>query len=192
MKFKMAPNSLFAILLRNPWWYSFLIAAVVSMICAALLPKNLVVFGVLGTLPFLVTGFVALSRQWNAPSAAQVEAELVRVSGLSWKDFSSELVRKFEKQGYSVERLTPGAAAKKEGTGEGAADFRLTKMGQTTLVAAKRYKAASHGVEPLQALVAQKEAMRADRAIYVCLGSLSEQAEKFAKDQGVAVGFGSL
>ena len=76
MKFKMAPNSLFAILLRSPWWISFLIAAVVSMICAALLPKNLVVFGVMGTLPFLVTGFVALKRQWNAPTAAQVEAEL--------------------------------------------------------------------------------------------------------------------
>ena len=192
MKFKMAPNSLFAILLRSPWWISFLIAAVVSMICAALLPKNLVVFGVMGTLPFLVTGFVALKRQWNAPTAAQVEAELARVSSLSWRDFSAELVTKFEKQGYVVERLTGGTGGRKEGAGEGAADFRLTKLGQTTLVAAKRYKAASHGVEPLQALVAQKEALGADRAIYVCLGSLSEQAAKYAKDHAVAVGFGSL
>jgi restriction system protein len=184
MKFKMAPNSLFAVLLRNPWWISFLIAGAISAICAALLPKDLVLLGAMGTLPFLVTGSVALKRQWNEPSAAQTRAEFARVSSLSWRDFSAELVTKFEKQGFLVERLTE-AVAKKQGTGEGGADFRLSKQGQSTVVAAKRYKAATHGVEALQALVAQKDALGADRAIYVCLGRLSEQAEKFAKDQGV-------
>ncbi len=177
----MAPNSLFAILLRNPWWISFVIAVVISMICAALLPKDLVVFGVLGTLPFLVTGCVALKRQWNAPSAAALEAEASRLAGLSWKDFSKELEAKFSGQGFAVERLTGKKA-------EGAGDFLLTNSGQTTLVAAKRYKAASHGMEALQALVAQQEALGADKAMYVCLGALSEQAEKYAKDRGITVG----
>jgi restriction system protein len=181
MKFQMAPNSLFAILLRNPWWISFLLAAVISMLCAALLPKELVVFGVLGTLPFLVTGCVALKRQWNAPSSAAIEAERVRLGGLSWRDFSAELEAKFAKQGYAVDRLVGGKA-------DGAADFRLTKNGQTTLVAAKRYKAATHGVDALEALVAQREALGADKAIYVCLGPASEQAQKYAKDNQVSVG----
>lgn len=181
MKFKMAPNSLFAILLRNPWWISFLLAAVISMICAALLPKELVAFGVLGTLPFLVTGCVALKRQWNAPSATALEAEAGRLAGLSWKDFSKELEAKFSNQGFAVERLIGKR-------GEGAGDFLLTKSGQTTLVAAKRYKAANHGLEALQALVAQQESLGANKAMYVCLGGLSEQAEKYAKDRGVTVG----
>ena len=181
MKFKMAPNSLFAILLRNPWWISFVIAAVISMLCAALLPKNLVVFGIMGTFPFLVTGGVALKRQWNAPSAAALEAEAARLAGLSWKDFSKELEAKFASQGFAVERLSGKKA-------EGAADFVLTKAGQTTLVAAKRYKAANHGMEALQALVAQQEALGADKAMYVCLGRLSEQAEKYAKDRSMTVG----
>ncbi len=188
MKFKMAPNSLFAVLLRNPWWISFLLAAVISALCAALLPEEYVVFGVMGTFPFLVTGTVALKRQWNAPSPAAMEAELKRLAGLSWRDFSNELALKFEKQGYAVERLNDGNAAKKGSVGEGAADFRLTKAGQTTLVAAKRYKAATHGVEALQALVASKEAQGADKAMYVCLGALSEQAETFARDNAVVVG----
>jgi restriction system protein len=179
MKFKMAPNSLFAILLRNPWWISFLLAAVISVICAALLPKELVVFGVLGTLPFLVTGCVALRRQWNAPSPAAVEAEMARLARLSWRDFSAELEAKFAKQGFAVERLNKG---------DGAADFRLTKAGQTTLVAAKRYKAATHGVEALQALLAAVQKQGADKAMYVCLGPLSEQAVKFARDNAVVVG----
>ena len=180
MKFKMAPNSLFAILLRNPWWMSFALAGAISMICAALLPKNLVVFGVLGTIPFWVTGGVALSRQWNAPSAAALQAETERLAGLSWVVFSKELQAKFEKQGFQVERLAGKA-------GE-TADFRLSKAGQTTLVAAKRYKAASHGIEPLQALVAQQVALGADKAMYVCLGGLSEQAEAFARENSVTVG----
>jgi restriction system protein len=180
MKFQMAPNSLFAILLRSPWWISFLLVAVICLLCAALLPKDLVVFGALGTLPFWVTGFVALKRQWNAPSAAAIEAERVRLSGLSWRDFSGELEAKFAKLGYAVERLVGKR-------GGGAADFLLTKAGQTTLVAAKRYKAAAHGVEALQALLAQQQALGVDRSAYVCLGTLSEQAEKFARDHGIAV-----
>lgn len=183
MKFKMAPNSLFAILLRNPWWISFLLVVVISAICAALLPKELVVFGVLGTLPFLVTGCVALKRQWNAPSAADLQAESQRLAGLSWREFAAELELKFAKQGYTVERLHGKA-------GEGAADFLLTKAGQTTLVAAKRYKAATHGMDALQALVVQREALASDKAMYVCLGSLSEQAQAFARDQSVLVSQG--
>jgi restriction system protein len=179
VKFKMAPNSLFSILLRNPWWISFLLAAVISMICAALLPKELVVFGVLGTLPFLVTGCVALKRQWNAPTPAALESEMARLAGLSWRDFSAELEAKFVRQGFAVERLNQG---------DSAADFRLTKAGQITLVAAKRYKAATHGVEALQALVAKTKAQGADKAMYVCLGPLSEQGEKFAREHAVTVG----
>jgi restriction system protein len=179
VKFKMAPNSLFAILLRNPWWISFLIAAVVSVLCAALLPRDLVVFGIMGVFPFLVTGCVALKRQWHAPSPAALEAEMARLAGLSWRDFSAELEVKFVKQGFAVERLNQGGSA---------ADFQLTKAGQTVLVAAKRYKAATHGVEALQALVAAVKKQGADKAMYVCLGSLSEQAEKFARDNAVVVG----
>jgi restriction system protein len=182
MKFKMAPNSLFAILLRNPWWISFLLAAVISVLCAALLPKELVVFGVLGTLPFLVTGCVALKRQWNAPSEAVLQAETARLAGLSWRDFSNELEAKWARQGFAVERLNERAS-------KGAADFRLEKSGQSTLVAAKRYKAAAHGIEPLQALVALQKEQGASHAIYVCLGDLSEQALVFAKLKGVQVGY---
>ncbi len=184
MKFKMAPNSMFAVLLRSPWWISFLIAGVITAICGAFLSKDLVLVGAMGSLPFWVIGCVALTRQWHEPSAAQLQSEFARVSGLSWRDFSAELVSKFEKQGFLVERLSD-ATAKKEGSRGSGADFQLSKNGETTVVAAKRYKAVTHGVEALQALLAQKVALGADRAIYVCLGRLSEQAEKFAKAQGV-------
>ncbi len=180
MKFKIAPNSLFAVLLRNPWWMSFALAAAISVVCAALLPKELSIFAVLGTIPIWVIGCVALKRQWNMPSEAALHAENERLAGLSWNEFSKELQAKFERQGFQVERL--------QGKASEAADFLLSKAGQTTLVAAKRYKAGSHGIEPLQALVAQQTALGAEKAMYICLGALSEQAEAFATEKGVTVG----
>jgi restriction system protein len=174
------------VLMRNPWWYSFLLATVVSLIAAALLPQQFKIFGVLGTFPFWVTGFVALKRQWNAPSKAALEAESARLAGLSWKDFSNELEAKWARQGFAVERLNERVSKDKSG---GAADFRLEKSMQITLVAAKRYKAAAHGIEPLQALVALQKEQGADHAVYICLGDLSEQALAFAKNHGLRVGW---
>ena len=178
MKFKMAPNSLFAILMRNPWWISLLIVIVFSLLCLAILPKNLVFFGIMGTFPFFITGIVAFKRQWGVPSPAKQQAELDRLSALSWRDFSAELEAKFVKQGFEVTRLNSGVA-----------DFKLEKGGHITLVSAKRYKAATHGLEALQALVAQQEAQGADKAMYVCLSPVTVQAAKFAKEKGVVLGW---
>ena len=40
MKFKMAEKSLFAILLRSPWWISFVVVGVIVLAAGALLPKD--------------------------------------------------------------------------------------------------------------------------------------------------------
>jgi restriction system protein len=182
MKFKMAENSLFAILMRNPWWISLLIVIVFSLLCVAILPKDFVIFGIMGTFPFFITGIVAFKRQWGKPSPAKLQAELERLSALSWRDFSAELEAKFVKQGFEVTRLDAKSGA-------GVADFKLEKAGHITLVSAKRYKAATHGLEALQALVAQQEAQAADKAMYVCLSPVTAQAAKFAKEKGVVLGW---
>ena len=51
----MAENSLFAILLRSPWWVSLAIAAVLALIARLLLPADYAVVGMLGIgLPFVL------------------------------------------------------------------------------------------------------------------------------------------
>jgi restriction system protein len=182
MKFKMAENSLFAILMRNPWWISLIIVIVFSLLCLAILPKDFVIFGIMGTFPFFITGIVAFKRQWGKPSPAKLQVELDRLSALSWRDFSAELEAKFVKQGFEVTRLDAKS-------GSGVADFKLEKSGHITLVSAKRYKAATHGLEALQALVAQQEAQGADKAMYVGLSPVTAQAAKFAKEKGVVLGW---
>ncbi len=180
MKFKMSENSLFAILLRSPWWISMIVVALIALVSFALLPQPYVPFGVMGGFPFLVVGVIAARRQWGALSPAKVAKVLAEVGAMSWRDFSALAERTFSQQGYQVERLNSPYV-----------DFRLRKDGQTTLLCCKRWKAASHGVEALRELVAAKEAQDASRCTYVSLGPVTDPAQRFAKAQGVVLVHGA-
>ena len=59
MKLKMAENSLFAILMRSPWWMSFGIAAGLVALALAALPPAWTYYGVFVAAPFVVTGAIA-------------------------------------------------------------------------------------------------------------------------------------
>jgi restriction system protein len=173
MKFQMAPNSVFAILLRSPWWISIAIAVLFVALSQALLPQDLRVLGATSGLPFLGLGIVACWRQWRQPSRSQVEAVQQRAAEMNWADFSRVLTQGFEKQGYTVERTS------------GAADLLLHRAGRHTLVSAKRWKAARHGEEALQALQRATRAQDASGSVYVALGDLSPQAQRYAAEHRI-------
>ncbi len=173
----MAPNSGFAILLRSPWWVSFAIAAAIVLACGALLPAHLAPFAAVGALPVAVIGCMAAWRQWRTPSAARVQAVLEAAGAMPWRDFANRLERAWRAEGQEVQR-----------TGGTHSDLCLTKGEQTLLVAARRYKAATHGVEPLRELQAEVQRQGARAGVYVALqGQVSEQARSFARDNGLAL-----
>ncbi|WP_367847978.1 restriction endonuclease [Rhodoferax sp. WC2427] len=176
MKLKMAKNSLFAVLLRSPWWVSMLLVLVFGLLSFALLPKAYIPFGLLGTLPFLVIGVIAASRQWDLPSSAAVADTLAKATAMPWRDFADALDAAYRAKGYTVARLNGKAA-----------DLQLSKDGQTTLVAAKRWKAANHGVEALRELAAAKENQSAAACTYISIGGVTDTAQQFAKTQGIAL-----
>lgn len=174
MKLKMSKNSLFAILLRSPWWISMVLVAVFALASGALLPAPYVPFGVMGALPFFVIGIIAAWRQWHAPSPARVAEALGRAGAMSWREFASAIEQAFGRQGYAVTRLNSAAA-----------DFRLVKGERITVVSGKRWKAASHGVDALRDLVAAQEAQGAHQSIYISLGEVTDNARRFAQAQGI-------
>lgn len=176
MKLKMSKNSLFAILLRSPWWVSWLLVAVITLASAALLPNGYVAFGVMGGFPFLVIGVMAAFKQWRAPNPARVAEALAHAGSMSWRDFSAWIEKKFAQQGYGVSPVKNPAA-----------DFQLVKGGTITLVSCKRWKAANHGVDALRELVAAKEAHAAQHCTYVSLGAVSDTAKRFATAEGVTL-----
>ncbi|MEY4883596.1 MAG: hypothetical protein RIS34_1450 [Pseudomonadota bacterium] len=176
MKLKMSDNSLFAILLRSPWWLSFALVALFALASRALLPEPYVAFGVMGGFPFLVIGILSAWRQWRAPSPARVSLALQRVAEMSWQDFSREVEQGYGRQGYVVTR--PGGPA---------ADFQLLKNGQTTLVSCKRWKAANQGLDALRDLIAAAKASGAHHSTCITLGNLTGNAQRFAQEHGIHV-----
>ncbi len=175
MKFKMSEKSLFAVLLRSPWWISFVLVAVIALLAGALLPEQYAGAGMLGGFPFFVIGCMALWRQRNLPSPALVDKGLNHLGGMSWRDFSVVLDTAFTRQGYTVTPLT------------GAADMLLDKKGVRTVVSAKRWKAAAMGLEPLRELVAQRDAVEASNSVCISLGQVSTKAEEYAAENRITL-----
>lgn len=182
MKFKMAEKSLFAMLLRSPWWVSFVVVGVITLIAGALLPREYFVVGALSGFPIFVVGCIAAWRQLRAPSPARVAEMLGAVASMPWRGFADTLANAWTRAGYTVERLPASTA------NGSAADFALAQGGRTTLVSARRWKAATHGVEPLRELHAAMQAREASAGIYVAThGQVSDNARIFARDHGITL-----
>lgn len=176
MRLKMAKNSMFAILLRKPWWMSIGIATLLGLVAAALLPKDFRVVGALSGFPFIVIGVMAAYRQRLLPSAARVAQTQEAVSVMNWPAFSTLLEQAFVRDGYSVQTFK----------GE-AADFVLERKGRVMLVAARRWKSARIGIEVLRQLQAAREVAEAPDALCIFLGDISDQARAYAIEQRIAV-----
>ena len=175
----MSENSLFAMLLRSPWWISFVIVGVIALAAGAFLPAQYFAVGAIAGLPIFVVGCVAAWRQLRAPRPAKVAEMLQAVAGMPWATFADTLATAWARAGYAVERLDNNTRG---------ADMRLTRDGKTTLVSAKRWKASTHGVEPLRELFAVMQKQEASAGIYVMTqGQLSENAQAFARDHAIVV-----
>jgi restriction system protein len=176
LKLQMAKNSLFAILLRSPWWVSFAIAAVLALVATALLPAELRIVGALSGLPFVGIGALALYRQSRLPSAARVAQTRAALGTMAWPAFAALLEAAFRRDGYTVQA---GATA--------AVDFVLERQGRTMVVCARRWKSARTGLDALRALQAARESAEAFDALYIGLGELTDNARPFAAEQRIQV-----
>ena len=171
MKFQMARNSLFAILLRSQWWISVAAAAGIFAAARLVLPA---IYAFFVALPFAVIGAYAGWQQRRAPSAARVAGTLQRLRAMSWDEFSGAIEDAFRRDGYIVSR-TPGAEA----------DFELTKAGRILLVGCKRWKVARTGIGPLRELHAAGRARDAHECIYVAAGEVTDNARVFAAGKNI-------
>ena len=172
----MSDKSLFAVLLRSPWWISFALAVVVGAACYKLFPDRFAIVGALSGLPFAVIGVIAMWTQRGIPSPARVDETLQKLAALSARDFASALEAAFAKDGYVASKVTASGA-----------DLSITKAGRTALVNSKRWKAATHGIEPLRELSAAMEALDVNQGIYVATNALSDAARTFASKNSIRV-----
>jgi restriction system protein len=172
MKLEMHRNSLFAVLLRSPWWISGLVAAGLFGLIKLFLAME---FAFFAALPFIVIALYVLWKQLRAPSSRRIAATLERVRAMSWDEFSAAIEEAFRRDGYSVKRITAGA------------DFELEKSSRSTLLACKRWKARTTGIEPLRELEAARRKREAPECIYVATGEVTAQARAFAAERNIRV-----
>lgn len=170
----MSEKSLFAVLLRSPWWVSFAVAIVVGIAGFMLLPDRFKTVGALSGMPFVVIGSMAFWRQMRAPNPARIEAMLQALAALSSRDFLAALESGYRDEGYVVSRITT------DGT-----DLSISKAGRTSLVSCKRWKAATHGIEPLRELNTAITKLDASQGIYVAVNALSEAAATYASKNSI-------
>ena len=105
MKFEMNKNSLFAVLLRSPWWISAGIAALMAGIAFMLVPDPYKIVGALSGTPFLVIAAVAGWKQLRRPSSARIDKTREAVRAMAWIDFASALEAGYRREGYEVKRV---------------------------------------------------------------------------------------
>ena len=173
MKLRMADNSLFAILLRKPWWVRAAVALALGLAATALLPAEWRAVGTLAGFPFAVIAAMAAWRQRHAPSQSRVAQVDAAMRTLTWPAFADLLEQAFQRDGHEVRRLG------------GPVDFELVRRGETLLVTARRWKSARTGVEPLRELQAAREKAGA-AALYIGLGEIGDPAASFAAQHRIA------
>jgi restriction system protein len=176
VQLKMSEKSLFAVLLRSPWWISFVLTVAVGAACYNLFPARFAVVGALSGLPFAVIGSMALWRQMRLPNPAKIEATLESLAAMSGRDFATAIESAYRGADYKA------AVYAKDG-----ADLKIEKDGRVSLVCCKRWKAAAHGVEALRDLAAAMTAEDANLGIYVALNPLSAAAQQFASKNSIRV-----
>jgi restriction system protein len=170
----MNKNSLFAILLRSPWWISIAVAAGIFALTRTILPDKFAFYAFFTALPFFIIGCYAGWKQLRAPSAERIAATLEALRALSWEAFSAALEDAFRRDGYSVSRLHVAGA-----------DLELTKARRVSLVGCKRWKVARAGAEPLRELDAARQAREAHESIYVAAGEITDKASAFAAGKNI-------
>jgi restriction system protein len=165
---KLNENSLFAILLRSPWWVSLGIASGVFFLARLFVPP---VYAAFVPLPFLVIAGVVVWRRLKQPSARKVAARLEALRALPREEFAAALEQGFRRQGYGVTRL--------------GADLQLTRSGRVSLVDCKRWKATRTGIEPLREFHAAGLKSEAHELVYVAAGEITDNAKAFAKEKNI-------
>ncbi|HEY7241734.1 MAG TPA: restriction endonuclease [Burkholderiales bacterium] len=167
----MHKNSLFAVLLRSPWWVSLAVGAGVVAVLRLMLAD---IYAIFAAAPFIFIAAYAAWKQLRAPSAAKLARSLEALRARPWQEFAGAVESAFQRDGYAVVRLDSREA-----------DFELTKAGRVSLVSCKRWKAARTGIEPLRELHAVRGKRAAHECIYIAAGEISANALSFSAQNDV-------
>lgn len=168
----MAQDTLFRILLRQPWWITLIVAAILFALAHAIFPP----VAAFVALPFAGLAVYIAYRQWRGTSPVDADERLAALRAMSWEEFSALLTAAYSRRGYHV------AAAERPGY-----DYALTKGGRITLLQCRRWRVSQVGVGPVRELARAVEREEAMNGICVSASTFTEPARKLVASEPVTL-----
>jgi len=141
MVFKMAHGSLFAVLLRSPWWYSVLIAMAIIAISVLIAGGQYVVLGIFTSLPFLGIAAFALYKQALLPSDERVLEVVEQARSMPALKIAHKIAQSYTPHRYDSAAFSGDVA-----------ELEITRGNKKLLLSTKRFKAGNTGIEQPQAI----------------------------------------
>lgn len=176
MAFKVAQNSLFAVLSRSTWWYSVLIGLLFIALSLAIADGQYVILGIACALPFFGIAGYAGRRQLQLPSKNRVLEVAEQARKMRPAQIADKIADNFRELRYDT-TVFKGSEA----------DLVIIRGNRTYLLSCKRFKAANTGIEPLKKLVAAGVSEEATGYLYVTLGEISDAASSYAKQNDIEI-----
>ena len=174
MALKMTEGSLFAVLLRSPWWYSALLGMLLVVASLAVPNAQVAIVIVSLSLPFFGIAAFAAFKQSKLPSRKRMLEVDEQARGMTPADIAAKIADPYVEARFDAEEHPTNAA-----------ELELIRGNQTLLLSTKRFKAATTGVGPLKQLVAAGKNADATGYLYVTLGDVSDNARKFANENNI-------
>jgi restriction system protein len=168
----VAKETLFSILLRQPWWITVLVAFALFWVGYAIYPP----IAPFVALPFAVLAIYIAFVQWRRGGPLDVPDTLATLRTMPWEKFSAVIADAYRKQGY---RVSPS-------TGRGY-DFKLEKDGRVMLLHCRRWKVNQVGAGPVRELAQAVEQNEASRGICLAAGEFSVPARSAAASDPVTL-----
>lgn len=169
-------------LARAPWWASLVVAAVVYIGLAAVLPSlasGAAVDAVSGlawiAAIFLIPAVQSAFRAWQGRRMLAANRTKEEIRSLGWEQFEELVEAHYRRLGFRVRR--EGGAGP-----DGGVDVRISKpRGETYLVQCKQWRTRQVGVKVVRELFGVVAAEGAAGGIVVTAGTFTREAEAFAE-----------
>ena len=174
MKFKMAQGSLFAVLMRSPWWYSVLIALLVVAIGLVLVGGKYLILGIATALPFIGIATYSAYSQSQRPGMKRVLEVEQAARKMPVAELAKTIADNYEKINFDVIAFKGDEA-----------ELELERGMHKFLLSCKRFKAAKTGIEPLKKLTTAGEKHEVSGYLYVALGEISANALAYAQKNNI-------
>ena len=184
------------LLMTTPWWAGPLLALVAFLLFRLAIPLILGIgagegpdllrmprqvftgfsvmvapwFGVLVLICWAVTEVKKLANR----KLLDKQSGLDSIGEMSWQEFERLVGEMYRHQGYAVEHTGSN-------DGDGGIDLVLQRVGETTLVQCKHWKAWQVGVKEVRELRGVVASERAHRGILVTYGTFTNDALEFAR-----------